>query len=149
MDGIYLVPGTDRADRLADIVFVRGLGGGSHSTWTVPSLQLTHRETASFHSVAESLKVRAFRIIGEAARKEFRASSETIAGENQQRAVRGSLIPAAARPRANQTIKTELGGCLIQGTANAQRANPTAGLRSDPVGITVTPPNASGPISNN
>jgi len=34
MDGTYLVPGTDRADRLADIVFVHGLGGGSHSTWT-------------------------------------------------------------------------------------------------------------------
>lgn len=32
-EGVHPIANTDRAGRLADIVFVHGLGGGSHSTW--------------------------------------------------------------------------------------------------------------------
>jgi pimeloyl-ACP methyl ester carboxylesterase len=37
-EGVHRIANTERPDRLADIVFVHGLGGGSHSTWTYGSL---------------------------------------------------------------------------------------------------------------
>jgi pimeloyl-ACP methyl ester carboxylesterase len=33
-EGVHALANTERPGRLADIVFVHGLGGGSHSTWT-------------------------------------------------------------------------------------------------------------------
>ncbi len=33
-EGVHAIANTERPGRLADIVFVHGLGGGSHSTWT-------------------------------------------------------------------------------------------------------------------
>ncbi len=32
-EGLHSIDNTDKSDRLADFVFVHGVGGGSHSMW--------------------------------------------------------------------------------------------------------------------